>query len=35
MRLAFVPLIGGIAYELIKLSADESSAWMRPFVCPG
>jgi uncharacterized protein YqhQ len=36
LRLACVPLIGGIAYELIKLSAKKScERWMRPIVLPG
>ena len=36
LRLACVPLIGGIAYELIKLSAKKScERWMRPVVLPG
>ncbi len=35
-RLAFVPLIGGIAYEFIKLSGKKAGEkWMRPFVWPG
>jgi uncharacterized protein YqhQ len=35
-RLAFVPVIGGISYEFIKLSAKQACArWMRPFVWPG
>jgi uncharacterized protein YqhQ len=36
LRLAFVPVIGGIAYELIKLSAKPAcQRWMRPIVLPG
>ena len=36
LRLAFVPLIGGIAYELIKLSAKPSwQRWMQPIILPG
>ena len=36
LRLAFVPLIGGIAYELIKLSARPRwQTWMRPIILPG
>lgn len=36
LRLTCVPLIGGIAYELIKLSAKKScERWMRPIVLPG
>jgi len=36
IRLAFLPVIGGISYEFIKLSAKESCArWMKPFVWPG
>jgi uncharacterized protein YqhQ len=35
-RLAFVPVIGGISYEFIKLSAKQACArWMKPFVWPG
>jgi uncharacterized protein YqhQ len=36
LRLAFVPLIGGIAYELIKLSAKRRwQTWMQPIILPG
>ncbi len=36
IRLAFVPVIGGISYEFIKLSARKSfGRWMKPFVWPG
>jgi uncharacterized protein YqhQ len=36
IRLAFVPVIGGISYEFIKLSAKQACArWMKPFVWPG
>lgn len=36
IRLAFVPLIGGIAYELIKLSGKQScQRWMKPIILPG
>ena len=36
LRLAFVPLIGGVAYELIKLSAKERwQRWMQPIILPG
>lgn len=36
LRLAFVPVIGGISYEFIKLSGKKSGArWMKPFVWPG
>ncbi len=36
LRLAFIPLIGGISYELIRLSNSgaEKSFW-RPFILPG
>jgi uncharacterized protein YqhQ len=35
-RLAFVPLIGGIAYEIIKFSGKHAEAlWIRPFIWPG
>jgi len=35
-RLAFVPLIGGLAYEAIKLSGKFSKAWfLKPFIFPG
>ncbi len=36
LRLAFVPLIGGVAYELIKLSAKPRwQRWMQPIILPG
>jgi len=35
-RLAFVPLIGGLAYEAIKLSGKYARAmWLKPFILPG
>jgi uncharacterized protein YqhQ len=35
-RLAFVPLIGGLAYEAIKLSGKfGKSLWLKPFIGPG
>jgi uncharacterized protein YqhQ len=35
-RLAFVPLIGGIAYELIRLSGKPAcQRWMKPIIQPG
>ncbi|MFH1842461.1 MAG: DUF1385 domain-containing protein [bacterium] len=35
-RLAFVPLIGGLAYEAIKLSGKfKNSVWLKPFIWPG
>jgi len=36
LRLAFIPLIGGISYELIRLSGSgaKNSFW-RPFILPG
>jgi uncharacterized protein YqhQ len=35
-RLAFVPLIGGLAYEAIKLSGRFAKAWIiKPFIFPG
>jgi len=35
-RLAYVPLIGGLAYEAIKLSGRYSKAWiLKPFILPG
>ena len=35
-RLAFVPIIGGLAYEAIKLSGKYSKAWiLKPFIFPG
>jgi uncharacterized protein YqhQ len=35
-RLAFVPLIGGLAYEAIKLSGKYSRLWLlKPFIWPG
>ncbi|MBM4116729.1 DUF1385 domain-containing protein [bacterium] len=36
LRIAFVPVIGGLSYELIKLSAQERwFRWLRPIVLPG
>jgi uncharacterized protein YqhQ len=36
IRLAFVPLIGGLAYEAIKLSGKYCEAiWLKPFIWPG
>jgi uncharacterized protein YqhQ len=36
VRLAFVPVIGGLAYEAIKLSGRFKNApWLRPFIWPG
>ena len=36
LRLAFVPVIGGIAYELIKLSVKPRlEKWMQPMIQPG
>jgi uncharacterized protein YqhQ len=36
IRLAFVPVIGGISYEFIKLSGKKAGErWMRPFIWPG
>ncbi len=36
IRLAFVPLIGGLAYEAIKLSGKYAkSVWLTPFIGPG
>jgi uncharacterized protein YqhQ len=35
-RLAFVPLIGGLAYEAIKLSGRFAKSWLiKPFIFPG
>jgi len=35
-RLAFVPVIGGLAYEAIKLSGRYAKAWfLRPVIMPG
>ncbi len=35
-RLTLVPLIGGIAYEVIKLSGKYAEqAWIKPFIWPG
>lgn len=35
-RLAFVPLIGGLAYEAIKLSGKYARAWfLKPVIVPG
>jgi len=36
IRLAYVPLIGGLAYEAIKLSGRYcDSLWLKPFIWPG
>jgi uncharacterized protein YqhQ len=36
LRLAMVPVIGGIAYEFIKLSGKKATEkWMKPFIWPG
>jgi len=36
IRLAFIPVIGGIAYELIKLSVKPAwQRWMQPLILPG
>jgi uncharacterized protein YqhQ len=36
IRLAFVPLIGGLAYEAIKLSGKFCDAWwLKPAIAPG
>jgi uncharacterized protein YqhQ len=36
LRLAFVPVIGGLAYEAIKLSGRfRNAAWLKPFIWPG
>jgi uncharacterized protein YqhQ len=36
LRFAFIPLIGGIAFEFIKLSAKQRFArWFRPAIWPG
>jgi uncharacterized protein YqhQ len=36
LRLAFVPVIGGLAYEAIKLSGRFRNAWfVRPLIWPG
>ena len=36
IRLAFVPVIGGIAYEIIKLSVKPRfEKWMQPIIQPG
>jgi uncharacterized protein YqhQ len=36
IRLAFVPMIGGIAYEIIKLSVKPRfEKWMQPIIQPG
>ncbi len=36
LRLAFIPVIGGLAYEVIKLSGKfKDSAWIKPFIWPG
>ena len=36
VRLAFVPVIGGLAYEIIKLSTRPwAQRWLRPVILPG
>jgi len=36
IRLTFIPLIGGISYELIRLSGKHPDNWFwRPFILPG
>lgn len=36
LRLAFIPLIGGLAYEAIKLSGKYRNAWIiKPLIWPG
>jgi uncharacterized protein YqhQ len=36
LRLSFVPLIGGIAYEIIRFSGKHAGAkWIQPFIWPG
>jgi uncharacterized protein YqhQ len=36
VRFAFIPVIGGVAYELLKLSANPRvRPWMAPLVWPG
>ncbi len=36
IRLCFVPLIGGLAYEAIKLSGKFcDTVWLKPFIWPG
>jgi uncharacterized protein YqhQ len=36
VRLAFVPVIAGIAYELIRLSGKKAcQRWMKPIILPG
>jgi uncharacterized protein YqhQ len=36
LRLAFVPVIGGLAYEAIKLSGRfKNTVWLKPFIWPG
>jgi uncharacterized protein YqhQ len=36
VRIAFVPVIAGIAYELIKLSGKKAcQRWMMPLILPG
>jgi len=36
LRLAFIPVIGGLAYEVIKLSGRfKNAVWLRPLIWPG
>lgn len=36
LRLAFIPVIGGLAYEAIKLSGRyQNAVWLKPLIWPG
>ena len=36
LRLCFIPVIGGLAYEVIKLSGKfKNAAWLKPLIWPG
>lgn len=35
IRLALLPLVAGISYEIIRLSGRSNAAWLKPFILPG
>lgn len=34
-RLALLPLVAGLSYEILKYTGASGAAWLRPFVLPG
>lgn len=34
-RLALMPLIAGLSYEVLKFTGTSDAAWLRPFIAPG